>query len=103
MVSEELSYVQMPVVTHETCIWSNRDFFSKVTSEKSFCAGFRNGTLVCNGDSGSAMVFKQGKQFYLRGVVSISIALQNSLKCDPDHFAVFVDAAKFGTWLKQNI
>ena len=103
VVSEDLSYVRMPVVTHETCIWSNRDFFSKVTSDKSFCAGFRNGTLICNGDSGGGMVFKQGKQFYLRGIVSISIALQNTLKCDPNHYAVFVDAAKYTTWIKQNI
>lgn len=43
VVSDELAYLKMPVVTHETCIWSNRDFFSKVTSDKSFCAGFRNG------------------------------------------------------------
>lgn len=93
----------MPIVTHETCIWSNRDFFSKVTSEKSFCAGFRNRTTVCNGDSGGGMVFKQGKQFYLRGIVSISIALQNSLKCDPDAFAVFVDAAKYVTWIKEHL
>ena len=46
LVSEELSFIKMPVVTHETCIWSNRDFFSKITSEKSFCAGFRNGSSV---------------------------------------------------------
>lgn len=103
LVSEDLSFVRMPVVTHETCIWSNRDFFSKVTSEKSFCAGFRNGTSICNGDSGGGMIFKQGKQFFLRGIVSISIALQNSLKCDPNQFAVFVDAAKYTTWIKQNI
>jgi secreted trypsin-like serine protease len=56
-----------------------------------------------NGDSGGGMVFKQGKQFYLRGVISISIALQNTLKCDPNHYAVFVDAAKYTTWIKQNI
>jgi secreted trypsin-like serine protease len=42
VVNEVLSSVKMPVVAHETCIWSNRDFFSRVTSDKSFCAGFRN-------------------------------------------------------------
>lgn len=44
LVSEDLTFIRMPIVTHETCIWSNRDFFSKVTSDKSFCAGFRNGS-----------------------------------------------------------
>jgi hypothetical protein len=49
LISDELTYIDMPVVTHETCIWSNRDFFSKITSDKSFCAGFRNGSSICNG------------------------------------------------------
>lgn len=49
------------------------------------------------------MVFKQGKQFFLRGIVSISIALQNTLRCDPTNYAVFVDAAKFTNWIKTHI
>jgi dynein heavy chain len=64
LVSDDLSYIKMPVVTHETCIWSNRDFFSKVTSEKSFCAGFRNGTNVCNGDSGGGKLFLENAKIY---------------------------------------
>ncbi|CAO1381196.1 unnamed protein product [Diamesa hyperborea] len=103
LVSEDLTFIRMPIVTHETCIWSNRDFFSKVTSDKAFCAGFRNGSSVCNGDSGGGMVLKQGKQFFLRGIVSISIALQNTLRCDPTNYAVFVDAAKFTNWIKTHL
>ncbi|XP_055635179.1 vitamin K-dependent protein C-like isoform X3 [Toxorhynchites rutilus septentrionalis] len=101
LVSEELSFAQMPVVAHETCIWSNRDFFSKVTSNTSFCAGFRNGTSVCNGDSGGGMVFKQGNRWFLRGIVSVSAALQNKVSCDPHHYAVFTDVAKFLRWIKS--
>lgn len=101
LVSEELSFAQMPVVAHETCIWSNRDFFSKVTSNTSFCAGFRNGTSVCNGDSGGGMVFKQSNKWYLRGIVSVSAALQNHVSCDPNHFAVFTDVAKFLRWIRS--
>ncbi|XP_021706663.1 serine protease easter isoform X2 [Aedes aegypti] len=101
LVSEELSFAQMPVVAHETCIWSNRDFFSKVTSNTSYCAGFRNGTSVCNGDSGGGMVFKQSNRWYLRGIVSVSAALQDKITCDPNHFAVFTDVAKFLRWIKS--
>ncbi|XP_055602658.1 uncharacterized protein LOC129751283 [Uranotaenia lowii] len=101
LVSEELSYAQMPVVAHETCIWSNRDFFSKVTSNTSFCAGFRNGTSVCNGDSGGGMVFKQNNHWYLRGIVSVSAALQNNVSCDTNHYAVFTDVAKFLQWIQS--
>ena len=101
LVSEELSFAQMPVVAHETCIWSNRDFFSKVTSNVSFCAGYMNGTSVCNGDSGGGLVFKQNNRWYLRGIVSVGAALQNTLKCDPNHYAVFTDVAKFLKWIKN--
>nr|XP_019558148.2 transmembrane protease serine 3-like isoform X3 [Aedes albopictus] len=101
LVSEELSFAQMPVVAHETCIWSNRDFFSKVTSNTSYCAGFRNGTSVCNGDSGGGMVFKQSNRWYLRGIVSVSAALQDKITCDPNHYAVFTDVAKFLRWIKS--
>lgn len=100
LVSSRLSFAQMPVVAHETCIWSNRDFFSKVTSDTSFCAGFKNGTSVCNGDSGGGMVFKHNNLWYLRGIVSVSAALQDRFHCDSKHYVVFTDAAKFTSWIK---
>lgn len=40
----------MPVVSLTTCLNSNREFFGTFLSDKNFCAGFRNGTSVCNGD-----------------------------------------------------
>uniref|UniRef100_A0A1Y9H2T5 Peptidase S1 domain-containing protein n=1 Tax=Anopheles dirus TaxID=7168 RepID=A0A1Y9H2T5_9DIPT len=101
LVSSRLSFAQMPVVAHETCIWSNRDFFSKVTSDTSFCAGFKNGTSVCNGDSGGGMVFKHNNLWYLRGIVSVSAALQDRFRCDARHYVVFTDAAKFTSWIKS--
>ncbi|XP_052865076.1 coagulation factor XI-like isoform X2 [Anopheles cruzii] len=101
LVSSRLSFAQMPVVAHETCIWSNRDFFSKITSDSSFCAGFKNGTSVCNGDSGGGMVFKHNGRWYLRGVVSVSAALQDRFRCDPNHYVVFTDVAKFVRWIKS--
>ncbi|XP_058130751.1 uncharacterized protein LOC131284381 [Anopheles ziemanni] len=101
LVSSRLSYAQMPVVSHETCIWSNRNFFSRVTSDTSFCAGFKNGTSVCNGDSGGGMVFKISNRWYLRGIVSVSAALQDLLRCNVEHYVVFTDASKFTTWIKN--
>jgi hypothetical protein len=49
------------------------------------------------------MVFKKSNKWYLRGIVSVSIALQNTLRCDPDHFAVFVDVAKYTEWLSEHM
>jgi hypothetical protein len=43
--AEKLKMVKMPVLNYNTCIWSDPDFFSKFTSNTTFCAGYRNGIL----------------------------------------------------------
>lgn len=61
---------------------------------------------MCNGDSGGGLVFpKQGSNpqnpiWVLRGLVSISVALQNQFKCDAAHYVVFTDVAKYLDWIK---
>ncbi|XP_026313565.1 serine protease gd-like [Hyposmocoma kahamanoa] len=101
--TEELTLVEMPVVDQETCIRSYSEFFARFTSEYTFCAGYRDGTSVCNGDSGGGMVFNKQNRWYLRGLVSLSVARQNEYRCDPTHYVVFTDLAKFLPWIKQNI
>ncbi|CAH0713519.1 unnamed protein product, partial [Brenthis ino] len=101
--NEELALVEMPVVDTETCIRSFSEFFVRFTSEYTYCAGYRDGTSVCNGDSGGGMVFDMGNTWYLRGLVSLSVARQNEYRCDPTHYVVFTDLAKFLPWIKQNI
>lgn len=114
VATEELTLVEMPIVDTETCIRSYSEFFVKFTSEYTYCAGYRDGrpddltgikksTSVCNGDSGGGMVFNMGEIWYLRGLVSLSVARQNEYRCDPTHYVVFTDLAKFLTWIKQNV
>lgn len=99
-ITERLTHVKMPIVTYEECIRSKPEFYSRITSEHSFCAGFRNGSSVCNGDSGGGMVFQQNQRWFLKGIVSVSAALdENRNRCDPLNFVVFTDVAKFGNWI----
>lgn len=51
-LSDTLTEATMPVVDFFTCLESNRDFFGPVLSQFNYCAGYKNGTSVCNGDSG---------------------------------------------------
>ncbi|KAJ8971171.1 hypothetical protein NQ317_013366 [Molorchus minor] len=80
-VTDELTKAQMPIVSQETCIYSFPRLLPRFTSDHTFCAGFQNGTSVCNGDSGGGMVFlrtgsnPQNPIWQLRGLVSISVAL----------------------------
>ncbi|XP_060806714.1 serine proteinase stubble isoform X3 [Amyelois transitella] len=112
--TEELNLVEMPIVNQLTCIKSYPEFFVRYTSEYTYCAGYRNGVYnkdtgtvesssVCNGDSGGGMVFKIDDRWYLRGLVSLSVSRHNERRCDPQHYIVFTDLAKFLPWLKQHI
>ncbi|XP_061382200.1 serine protease gd-like isoform X2 [Danaus plexippus] len=103
VATEELTLVEMPVVDQETCIRSYSEFFARFTSEYTYCAGYRDGTSVCNGDSGGGMVFEMQGSWYLRGLVSLSVARQNEYRCDPTHYVVFTDLAKFLSWIKQHV
>ncbi|KAM3963970.1 proclotting enzyme-like isoform 2-T2 [Aphomia sociella] len=103
LATEELTLVEMPVVDQLTCIKSYSEFFVRYTSDYSYCAGYRNGASVCNGDSGGGMVFNYSDTWYLRGLVSLSVARNNERRCDPKHYIVFTDLAKFLPWLRQYI
>ncbi|XP_021196495.2 transmembrane protease serine 9 isoform X1 [Helicoverpa armigera] len=114
VATEELSLVEMPVVSQETCIRSYSEFFVRFTSDYTYCAGYRDGlynektgvresTSVCNGDSGGGMVFRQNGIWYLRGLVSLSVARQNEYRCDPTHYVIFTDLAKFLPWIYATV
>lgn len=49
-LSVVLRQATMPIVSLTECLNSNREFFGTFLSDRNFCAGYRNGTSVCNGD-----------------------------------------------------
>nr|XP_049699005.1 uncharacterized protein LOC110380739 [Helicoverpa armigera] len=100
---QELSLLEMPVVDQQTCLNSYREFFGRFTSDKTYCAGYRSSGSACNGDSGGGMVFQRGESWYLRGVVSLSVAKQGEYRCDPHHYVIFTDVAKLLPWIEDNI
>nr|CAD7571564.1 unnamed protein product [Timema californicum] len=97
---------QIPIVTQEECLRSKNDFVF-LTSNRTFCAGSRNGTGPCNGDSGSGFILPlpdgtgSGKRWYLRGVVSLSLLDSSTWSCDLNQFVVYTDVAKYATWIQQ--
>ncbi|XP_076181121.1 serine protease gd isoform X2 [Ptiloglossa arizonensis] len=93
-----------PVVSQEVCLWSNPEFVL-ITSNRTFCAGSRNGSGPCNGDSGSGFVIYNAntERYYLRGVVSLSLLDRSSMSCDLTQFVVYVDVAKYLDWIREEI
>ncbi|KAJ9575343.1 hypothetical protein L9F63_025711, partial [Diploptera punctata] len=106
-IGERLKMVKMPIVNQTTCLWSNPSFFSQFTSETTFCAGYRNGSSVCNGDSGGGLVLPEEQAdgsvtWMLRGIVSSSKP-GDSIKeiCDNQNYIIFTDAAQYLVWIRR--
>ncbi|KAI4477872.1 hypothetical protein M0804_012352 [Polistes exclamans] len=101
-ISNEPRLVVVPIVSQEDCLRSNQAFF-ELTSNRTLCAGSRNGTGPCNGDSGSGLVIRRNDgRYYLRATVSLSI-LDISNSCDLDNYIVYVDLMKFRDWIRLQI
>ncbi|BES90980.1 serine-type endopeptidase activity [Nesidiocoris tenuis] len=114
----------LPLVDQEECLRSHRDYFY-VTSGDTFCAGLRNGTGPCYGDSGSGFVLPMATMdndvvpatsvaddfavdrmsvvWFLRGIVSLSLLDPYRQTCDLTNYLVFTDVAKFTDWIADTI
>ncbi|XP_070504845.1 CD109 antigen-like isoform X2 [Chironomus tepperi] len=97
----DLKYVKMPIeLSNEKCFLTNPEIV-KLSSLRTFCAGNRNGSSVCLGDSGSGLFVEHEGVNYLRGIVSASLSF--NLKCDANNYAVFTNVQKFYYWITNRI
>ncbi|XP_023937084.2 trypsin-1 isoform X2 [Bicyclus anynana] len=116
-LSSQLKSAVMPLVTEITCIRFDPIFYSNVLNGKRFCAGTQNGTAACNGDSGGAFaIFVQDDPntnykgidyidgaWYVRGIVSVSLARHDASICNPDAYTIFTDVALYRDWILDNM
>ncbi|KAJ8958022.1 hypothetical protein NQ318_002026 [Aromia moschata] len=98
IMTAEPKQTSLPIVSQEQCLRSSYQF-QYITSNRTFCAGFRNGSGPCNGDSGSGFLLKKDGRWMLRGIVSMSISETHTRTCDLSNYVVFTDASKFLDWL----
>lgn len=77
---------------------------AQIASLKTFCAGSADGSGVCHGDSGNALVVTNQGISYLKGIVSSSLinVVGGHMQCDLYTYAIFTDVSKFSDWI-QNI
>ncbi|KAG4078193.1 hypothetical protein HA402_002245 [Bradysia odoriphaga] len=81
ILTVEPKKITIPVVSEAECLRSS-DTYRYITSQRTFCAGDRNGTGPCNGDSGSGLAFKINNKWMLRGIVSAALADPISSTCN---------------------
>ncbi|CAH2211096.1 jg15876 [Pararge aegeria aegeria] len=116
-LSLSLKSADMPQHADYTCIQFDPIFYTNLLNGKKFCGGNRNGTAACNGDSGGGfMVFVQDDlstqyynkdyidgAWYVKGIVSVSLARYDASICDPNAYTVFTDVAVYRDWVLDHM
>lgn len=100
--SDVLRMIRLPIVSNEDCIKQQPKDFQKFVTFTTFCAGWGNGSSLCNGDSGGGLMFlsKDLKTWKVQGVVSLSPRRQSTFFCDPFKFTVFTKVGLYVKWIK---
>lgn len=84
--------INVPIQTNSECIYGERSLFD-LTSSRTFCAGLKNGSGTCFGDSGGGLFIKVDGVYYLKGIVSSSLVKNEN--CDISRSTVYTDVLKF--------
>lgn len=101
-LSQELKSSRMPIVRMIDCLMSDRDSFGHSLDSGMICAGYLNGTAVCNGDSGSGLIAElENGTWFLVGIVSFTARSRNGSICSPSGYGVFVDVQVYLPWIRN--
>ncbi|XP_065079320.1 uncharacterized protein LOC135702217 isoform X2 [Ochlerotatus camptorhynchus] len=102
-VSNELMVAEMPIVRYAECIESDPHLFGLLVHGGMYCAGARNGTSVCNGDSGGGMYIFQNNGWILRGVVSFAAIRDGTNLCNLYSYAAFTNVPYYTEWIQSQM
>lgn len=98
-----LKLAVMPIVSRQACEESDPDYYTRyLCDRKTFCAGFRNGTSVGPGDSGSGLYIQINEEWLLRGIVSNG-KLNPNRTLDTESYFLFTDVAYYIKWIRTKI
>lgn len=101
-LSNWLRMTELPFVNYTSCLGSNPEVFSSTIHEGMFCAGYANGSSVCNGDSGGGLITYHRDHWVLTGIVSFT-ALRDGPRnlCDSEQYTGFVKVRYYRDWLRN--
>lgn len=90
--------IKAPFQTNEDCFLEEKPLLD-LSSKRTFCAGLRNGSEVCEGDSGGGFFIKFDGVYHLKGIVSSSIVTEYG--CDVSKNAVYSNVPKYKEWIRE--
>lgn len=103
-IGTSLRVTRMPIISNQQCVDRQPPAFRKYVTFTNFCAGWANGTGVCNGDSGAGLtIHKSDGKHYLEGIVSVSPRKQSTDQCDPNQYTIFTKVGIYVKWIENHL
>lgn len=89
--SSVLKVTTAKIISEDECRQNQKRDFYKYLTYTSFCAGWANGTGVCNGDSGGGLVLQRPNSniWEVHGIVSVSPRRLSTSICNPHFYTIF--------------
>lgn len=98
-VTDTPKSITIPIVSEVECLRSD-SAYATITSNRTFCAGRKDGFGPCHGDSGSGLVIQQNHSAVLVGIVSAALSGPMNT-CDLSNYIVFTNVAQFIPWIQS--
>lgn len=96
----EPTEIEMPIVEKDKCFDENLDL-ELISSNKTLCAGSKDGSGPCSGDSGGGLYVysKIQKGFILQGIVSAGLIDHSVQSCDLTNYVLYTNMNELYDWL----
>lgn len=98
-----LQKADLNFVEFSTCLKSDPVLFSVLLAadHSNYCAGNRNATNACYGDSGGGMFTNKDGTWYITGITSAGVRSTKSTnkRCDPRQYVVFANVTDLSDWI----
>lgn len=98
-----LQKADLNFVDFSTCLKSDTVLFSVLLAadHSNYCAGNRNATNACYGDSGGGMFTNKDGTWYITGITSAGVRSTTSInkRCDPRQYVVFANVTDLSDWI----
>lgn len=92
--------INIPIIDTNTCLAQEPRYFY-VVSKRTFCAGSKQSSSVCQNDLGSGLFVQSNGRFFLSGIASLSLSSRYGY-CDTNNVAIFTNAHLFVPWIEHN-
>ncbi|XP_059472946.1 modular serine protease-like isoform X3 [Neocloeon triangulifer] len=100
-LTNTLQFLEVPFVEYSQCEKIVPAEFKPLITTDKICAGFTNGSSVCNGDSGGGLTFEKNGRWFVRAIVSVGPVKQGAGTCNPNQVTAYTRLSVYRDWVED--